>query len=197
MDQTGHGADVSTDIRDQLIPGEKLVWQTRPAGRILFRDFGIWAFAIPWTAFSLFWETIPAVTLGASLFGHAEPFKTSLMAVMATFGLPFVGIGFAMLATPFTAAVQRSRTVYGVTDRRLLRVRRGRRSTKVESVQFAHMGPIDRTQRTDGGGDLSIQTGTARDSDGDKVVERFKIVAVPDVARLERLLLEGRASAPY
>jgi len=41
---------------------------------------------------------------------------------------------------------------------------------------------------------LRIQTGTRTDSDGDKVTERFDVMGVPDVARLEGLLLERKAA---
>ena len=44
-------------------------------------------------------------------------------------------------------------------------------------------------------GTLRIQTGTSIDSDGDRVTERFEIAGVPDVSRLEGLLLEQRAGA--
>lgn len=50
------------------------------------------------------------------------------------------------------------------------------------------------TADADGYGSLRIQTGSHRDSDGDKVIERFEVMGVPNVGRLEGLLLEHKAA---
>ena len=60
---------------------------------------------------------------------------------------------------------------------------------------LGQIGPIKVKVGSDGYGTLSIQTGTSIDSDGDRVTERFEIAGVPDVSRLEGLLLEQRVGA--
>jgi hypothetical protein len=53
------------------------------------------------------------------------------------------------------------------------------------------IGPIDRREDRDGFGDLRIQTHSTVDSEGDRTTERFEVLGIPGVARLERLLLEN------
>ena len=97
-----------------------------------------------------------------------------------------------MLWMPFKARRKAAQTIYGLTDRRLLRVTAGTRRES-SSVMLDQMGRIDVTADADGFGTLRIQTGTRLDSDGDKVTERFEVSGVPGVNRLESLLLEQKA----
>jgi hypothetical protein len=112
--------------------------------------------------------------------------------VFPLFGLPFIAVGFAMLWQPFQIQRKAARTIYGLTDQRILRVSAGTKRESI-SVLYSQMGPIDVSAGADGFGNLRIQTGTSRDSDGDTVTERFEVLGVPDVARLEGLLLEQRS----
>jgi hypothetical protein len=120
--------------------------------------------------------------------------KWSFGIVFPLFGLPFIGVGLGMLGMPFGARRKAAQTIYGLTDRRLIRISAGRKRESA-SVMLSQMGPIDVSADADGCGTLRVQTGTGRDSDGDRVTERFEVLAVPDVARLETLLLERRAAA--
>lgn len=72
-------------------------------------------FAVPWTAFALFWMVM------ASGLGVGE--TTGFGAVFSLFGLPFVGIGIAMLTSPYWMKKVRANTVQVVTDRQALIVR--------------------------------------------------------------------------
>ena len=112
--------------------------------------------------------------------------------VFPLFGLPFIGIGLTMLWLPFKVRRKAATTIFGLTDRRIVRVTAGRKRESA-SVMLDQMGPIDVSADADGYGSLRIQTGNRTDSDGDKVIDRFEVLAVPDVARLESLLLERRA----
>jgi hypothetical protein len=183
--------ELDSILRRELLPGERLLWSGRSQPRKMNAAFAIWLFAIPWMAFALFWEAMAFMPWMANT--HTPPgIQWSFGIVFPLFGLPFIAVGLGMLWMPFAARRKAARTIYGLTDRRLLRVSAGKQRESA-SVMLGQMGPIDVSADAAGCGTLRVQTGTGRDSDGDRVTERFEIVAVPDVARLETLLLEQRA----
>lgn len=150
----------------------------------MLKPFGFYLFAVPWTAFSLFWEGI-AIRMAFT----GAPVLMGL--VMVLFGLPFVVIGLAMMAAPFSAHRTARRTIYGVTDRRIVQLVAGR-NIKVRSVEASSIGPVTRRQRENGHGTLSIETGSHRDSEGDRITDTFVFESVPDVARVEALVFRLR-----
>ena len=96
-----------------------------------------------------------------------------------------------MLWQPVKAVRMARQTVYALTEKRLLRLTGGK-ARKVDSVLLDQIGPISSRIGKDGYGQLSVQTHSNVDSDGDRITEKFEMLGVPDVARLERLLLENR-----
>jgi hypothetical protein len=185
-------------LRRELVMGERLLWSAKPRGRKLKGGFAIWLFAIPWTAFALFWESMAFLPWIAST-KTPGAITWSFGIIFPIFGLPFILIGFWMLWQPIRAMRSAGFTAYGLTDRRLFRVVEGR-VRKVDSVLLRQIGPIDRREDSAGFGDLRIQTHSRIDSDGDRITERFEVMGVPGVARLERLLLEHTArgdAAPH
>ena len=185
--------ELDSILRRELMPGERLLWSARPLPRKLRAGFLIWLFGIPWTAFALFWEAMAFMPWYASTETPAA-MKWSFGIVFPLFGLPFIAVGFGMLWMPFAAQRKAARTIYGLTDRRLLRVSTGAKRDSA-SVMRGQMGPIEVSADADGYGTLRVQTGTSRDSDADRVTERFEVLGVPDVARLEGLLLEQHGKA--
>lgn len=169
--------------------GERLLWTGQPdPRRAMVKPFAFYLFAVPWTAFSLTWETIAvhlAFTDAPALAG----------VVMTLFGLPFVVIGLAMMAAPFWAYRTAARTIYGVTDRRVVELVSAR-ALKVRSVDAASIGPVTRLQREGGHGTLTIETGSSRDSEGDRVTDKFVMESVPDLARAETLVSRLREVTP-
>jgi hypothetical protein len=185
--------ELESILRRELMPGERLLWSGRPDPSRLRAVFAIWFFAVPWTAFALFWEAMALLPWMAS--SHTPlGIQWSFGIIFPLFGLPFIGIGLGMLWMPFKARRKAAQTIYGLTDRRMLRVTAGSKRESA-SVMIGQMGPIDVTADADGYGNLRIQTGTHIDSDGDKVTDRFEVFGVPGVNRLESLLLEQKARA--
>jgi hypothetical protein len=178
-------------LRRELIAGEHLLWRGQPRPHKLTRGFGIWLFALPWTAFALMWETfafLPWVTATKT----PEFIQWSFGIVFPLFGLPFIVVGLWMLWAPIRALRRAGKTAYALTERRLLRVVEAN-GIKVDSVLLHQIGPIDRREDAQGFGDLRIQTHSTVDSEGDRTTERFEVLGVPGVARLERLILENLA----
>lgn len=184
--------ELDSILRRELLPGERLLWSGRPQPGKLKAAFAIWFFAIPWTAFALFWEAMAFLPWVGSTHTPSG-IQWSFGIIFPLFGLPFIGVGLGMLWMPFKAQRKAAQTIYGLTDRRLIRISAGKKRESA-SVMLNQMGPIDVSADADGCGTLRVQTGTSRDSDGDRVTERFEVLAVPDVARLETLLLERRAA---
>lgn len=174
-------------LKRELGLGERLLWAGQPDARpVFYKSFAIWLFAVPWTAFAVFWEFM---ALGGWLSDAAPRDAATLGAgiVMPIFGLPFVLIGIGMLSAPWLAARSMRRTIYGVSDRRLVSVSKGW-SLKVRSAEIGKTGPITRAERANGCGSLVIETHSRIDSDGDRITDKFEFVEVEEVAKLEALI---------
>ena len=180
---------VDAALRRELTAGERILWSAQPRATHMKRGFGIWLFAIPWTVFSLGWEAASILPWFASS-KTPEAIQWTFGIVFPLFGLPFVAIGFWMLWQPIRAMRLAGQTIYALTERRLIRVVTGPKS-EFASVMLSQIGPMQRREARDGVGDLAIQTHSRVDSDGDRVTEKFLVTGVPDVARLERLIVEN------
>jgi hypothetical protein len=176
--------------------GEKLVWAERPDVRIaVLMSFGIWLFAIPWTAFALFWEGMVAGPLIADLLGYeVGNIKPSgnvgqgMIWVMALFGLPFVLVGFSMLLAPFWVLRKGRQTLYVLTNKRIA-ILQGSRTISIVSVRPEEIVSVSRKEGPDGRGTLILHQGIMRDSDGDRQERKTDIGVVNDVRRLEQMVL--------
>jgi hypothetical protein len=171
--------------------GEQMLWAEKPDMRIAaFLSFGIWLFAIPWTAFALFWESMVVGPLLLHMLGYEVKGPTpqggmiALMVVMGIFGLPFVAIGFAMLATPFVKLWKGGRTVYVLTNKRLAIIEGGRK-IDIVSIRPADVVSLSRKEGPDGRGTLILHQGFTVDSDGDRQERKTELGVVHDVRKLE------------
>ncbi|MFM9977509.1 MAG: hypothetical protein ACKVOP_05610 [Sphingomonadaceae bacterium] len=167
--------------------GERILWSGQPRAKRLIALFGIWVFAIPWTVFSLFWEAMALMPWFASTNTPSE-IAWTFGIVMPIFGLPFILIGFGMLAVPFIAMARAGKTVHALTDKRLLTISVVRGTTGVTAVPIDRTGPVETKINADGSGSLKVQTGSHIDSDGDRITDKFEINGVDDVVTLDREL---------
>lgn len=134
----------------ELQPGERVMWKGMKLARVEARGFLIWLFAIPWTAFALFWMTM------AGLFSARDGDWFGL--IFPLFGLPFVLIGLAMFAAPFLSFFQRGRVLFAVTDARVLKLSLGR-DLKVNSVPADKIRDSIRRESADGTGTIDLTLG--------------------------------------
>ncbi len=185
--------DLSAQLRAELERGERLLWTAQPiAARAMRAAFVLYIFAIPWTAFSLFWEAM-ALSPWLALRGQEDPtggIQTAVGIVFPLFGLPFIAIGFWMLAKPFVAAAKARRTIYGLTDRRAVIAVFGEgKASEIESYGYEKMGPeMERKERADGSGSLYFAFKRTVDSDGDPRTERKGFEEIPSVREAESKL---------
>jgi hypothetical protein len=172
--------------------GERLVWAAQPDIRRAFLlSFLIYLFAIPWTAFSLFWMSVPLGALyefysGESI-GAPKGAPILMMWVFAIFGTPFLLIGFGMLLAPFYGLWKGRSTLYVLTDKRLATLEGGR-EVKVVSIEPSQIGSLTRKEKADGRGTLVISHGYERDSDGDRIERKTELGVIDDVRRVEQLV---------
>ncbi|MCP5396189.1 MAG: hypothetical protein H6918_05560 [Sphingomonadaceae bacterium] len=177
-------------LERELESGERVRWKGRGQPQGAMTGFGMYLFAIPWTAFALFWTAMAWSATGAM-----DEQAGFLSYAFPLFGLPFIAVGIFMLATPFLAMFKARKTLFAVTSQRLLRITiTGLLET--ESIPADRIGSMTRKESRDGSGSLSIAIGVGRDSDGDKRTEDFTIGKVADVMGAEnavrRLLDEAK-----
>ncbi|MGL5137509.1 MAG: hypothetical protein ACRC7G_07050, partial [Beijerinckiaceae bacterium] len=113
--------------------------------------------------------------------GHLRP----MMWVMGIFGLPFIIIGFGMLAAPFVALRKAGQTLYVLTNKRLA-ILEGGKTISVVSVVPGEILSTSRKEGPDGRGTLILHQGYARDSDGDRVEKKTDLGVISDVRRIEQ-----------
>ncbi|XUU60578.1 hypothetical protein ACRAQ6_13610 [Erythrobacter sp. HA6-11] len=182
--QTLQPDSLSLALDRELKSGERVLWEQRQIARLSYMSFGIYLFAIPWTAFSIFWTAMA----GAGAYAMQEE-SGWLSWAFPLFGLPFVAVGLGMLGSPFLPLWNKGKVLFAITNDRVIKLRLGR-SIDVDSVPARRIGAIKRKEHRDGSGSLSIVTGTRRDSDGDVSAERFIIDNVADVLRAQDIIEE-------
>src|SRR5437868_7008052 len=124
MEETRVDESAEEMIRNELGPGEQLVWAGRPCLGLMLRAMDIFLipFSIMWGGFAIFWETM-VVLNGAPWF-------------FALWGVPFVLVGlYIMVGRFWVDARQRANTYYGVTSERIVIVS-GLLSRSVKSLNI-------------------------------------------------------------
>jgi hypothetical protein len=170
--------DISRELQSmvdrELEPGESVKWIGMPIPRFFTRaSTGSFLFAIPWTAFAIFWM------FGAWHQSENVPFTL--------FGVPFVLIGFGMMSVPLFTYRRSFKTVYVITDKRAITFTGGW-STTVRSYPPDTLREIYRKERKDGTGDVVISRRAWRDSDGDRQSEELGFLRVDSPKEIEDML---------
>jgi hypothetical protein len=129
------------ELTNVLESNERLIWWDRPHRGIVFRPAD--AFLIP---FSLVWVSMPGVGVISMLRGGAtSPTPFSLVPVL------FVAIGlYLLIGRFFYDAWRRARTVYGLTNSRVLIVQ----PWKYKSLDLAGISEINLQLRRSGRGSI-------------------------------------------
>jgi len=146
-------------LRTKMEGDERILWTGQPAPSRVFRAaLPIFFFAIPWTAFALFWEFMAL----AGIVGNLDKMPSGLGAMMAIvfplFGLPFIVIGIWLLGKPFSIRRQAERTLFAITTRRAVIFSVG---AKRELLNFPLAGieaKLTSSEEKDGSGSLLFQS---------------------------------------
>jgi len=140
--------NVEAQVRLQpyLQPGEAILWTGGPDPRRLLstKDIFLIPFSLLWGGFGIFWEA------SVLSFGRG-PTQPPIFFVL--WGIPFVVVGQYFIWGRFLVKRrERRRTIYAVTNQRLL-VLRGR---TLQSIFLSQLPPIIQSSRADGSGSLEF-----------------------------------------
>src|SRR5436309_7822103 len=134
-----------TLIAHELGSSERLLWCGRPRQGIALRrsDLLMVPFSLMWGGFAFFWEYSAWSIQNAPLF-------------FVLWGIPFVLIGVYIIGGRFIVdAKQRGRTVYGVTNERILIVS-GLFSRKVKSLNVRSLSDVALDEGPGGTGTITF-----------------------------------------
>lgn len=143
-------------LRTFLDPGEEVVWAGQPSPSRAFRSaMRVWLFAIPWTAFALFWM---AAAGAMTWFGpDTGASREGIFGFFPLFGIPFVLVGLGMLASPYWAWRAAQKTVYVVTNRRALVGTPAGGGVTFASYRPDELTDLTLTVRDDGSGTVALR----------------------------------------
>jgi hypothetical protein len=174
--------DLREKVERELRDGERAQWIDMPIPHYFTpKSIASFLFAIPWTAFAIFW------VCGAS--GFKLPDFKEGFDLFPLFGLPFILIGIGMLSTPIWTHRKALKTIYVVTDRRAITFMGGR-SITIRSYPPEQLGNIYRKERRDGTGDIVFDRRSWRDSDGDRHSEELGFLRINNPKEVEELLIK-------
>ena len=131
-------------VLSELESGERLLWSGVPRQGLVLRsrDAFLIPFSLLWGGFAFFWEGTVLRSGGPTFF--------------ALWGIPFVIMGvYLIVGRFFVDSVQRSRTAYGVTDRRIL-ILSGLLSKTVKSLSVKTLADVSLTEKADRSGTISF-----------------------------------------
>jgi hypothetical protein len=175
-------------VQPDVEADEQILWVGQPnPARMAIRSLGGFLFGIVWTSFTITFTT----TWIASSSNGAWPGGIWGFGGLAfyLFMTPFLLIGLALLASPFTSYLESLRTYYTVTNKRILIIETGK-TRKVQSYGKDDVGNLERVERTDGSGDLAFATQHYKDSDGDERTRDIKFIGIAQVRSVENIVRE-------
>ena len=154
-------------LMSALERGEKLLWWDQPPRGIVFRAMD--GFYIP---FSIAWASIA----GAGAFGTL---RTGALAPQDLMAVVFLAVGaYLVVGRFFYDAWRRRRTVYGLTDRRVLILR----PSKQVSLALDGINEISLEERSSGRGSIAFGSSANRavrqnPFSGEPAVPTFELIA--------------------
>src|SRR5579859_7422196 len=182
--------------QSELQPGESLQWTgTGDPRRATLTALPASIFGLPFTCFAVFWMmTAYRGTHAVSRSASANP-VAGAFSFFPLFGLPFLLIGLGIVFTPLLVYFKGLKTVYAITDKRVLVIIGGRTRT-VRSCTPADIVSVDHRERDGGTGDVIIRTNSimqTRNSLSQMTIGLLGVSNVKEVARLVLNLHSQRA----
>ncbi len=160
-------------VDNELESGEQIRWIEQPKPRFFSpSSTGAFLFAIPWTAFAVFW-----------IYGASQ----SPSSAFPLFGVPFVLIGIGMLSSPLWVYYQAFKSAYVITDRRAITIEGGRSYT-IRSYPPDKLQNLYRRERKNGIGDIIISFDSWKDSDGSAYKKDLGFINIREPKHVEKLL---------
>jgi len=139
---TASSSELET-VERHLSSGEHIEWvgTPDPTKRFTPADRYLIPFSLFWGGFAIFW--VIGASSGGGFFG--------------LFGLPFVALGLYFIFGRFVyKAYRKRRTVYAVTDRRVMEIFRGRQGDSVDAVYLRSIPNISTSVGSNGRGSVEF-----------------------------------------
>lgn len=136
--------NLSDKFRDELNPGEKIIWSGQPQQGLILRSSDIFMipFSLLWGGFAIFWE-LGVVSSGAPFF-------------FMLWGIPFVLLGLYMIfGRFFLDRAQRSKTYYALTNERAIIIS-GVFNQTTKSLDIKKLPEINISIKGDGKGTITF-----------------------------------------
>ena len=176
---------IPDEVVREMRAGEKTQWVGYPIPTKFAIKEGTttFLFGIPWTAFVLFWE-YNAIKSGPL--------------IMQLWGIPFVVIGLYLLTSPLWEFWRARRTIYVVTNQRLL-ILNGLLRPSRRSFAPADIGSLEVDVGYNGVGSIIFSREPESDGEGGSTVKRIGFKAIPNVREAEDhivLLKEQKVNTP-
>jgi hypothetical protein len=130
--------ETQMDLQSSMLEGEHLLWSGHPPHGLRFRLYNVVHvfFGLLWCGFMCYWEYSVVFIERTALF-------------LKLWGIPGVLIGLFLLAGPFFVdARRRQRTIYGITDKRVLIVT----GSKLTSLDLQTLPTVSLMKLPSGGG---------------------------------------------
>lgn len=174
---------------NELSSGETLLWTGAPdPSRMARPTWGLCMFGVLWTAFTIFFWVLSNGSPASQSSGVASGWTWNAFSSQL-FPLVFVIIGLFMTLSPAITYWMALKTVYAVTNQRLLIIEQGtKRSTR--SFDRSAINVLECVERLDGSGDVTFSQSTYRDGDGDQQIRKEQFIGIPDACGVERLIRE-------
>lgn len=137
-------------FKDDLLPEEQVLWTGQPDPSVIFSraDIFLVPFSLMWGGFAIFWEL---AALGL-IFDSAD--RSGAPLIFPLFGIPFVLIGLYFMVGRFFCKVWvKKRTFYGVTNRRVLMLKKTR-GRYLEASYIDSLPTVNKSVRRDGVGTI-------------------------------------------
>jgi hypothetical protein len=143
-----------TPLDSYLDPGENLLWSGQPKQgvRLQAADVFMIPFSLLWGGFAFFWE--------ASVLGLTPPTNrhhlpnSGVSLFMSLWGIPFCLVGiYIIFGRFFLDAFARSKTWYGITNKRVLVLKSGFTS-QLNSIDYVNLTNLNLVERKDNSGDI-------------------------------------------
>lgn len=183
--------EVQLLAQKELQSGERLLWAgTGDPKRTALAMLPVSFFGIFFAGFAVFW-------MWGAAGGTRHAVKSSgPMMIFPLFGLPFLFIGLSIVAAPLWVYLRGLRTVYAVTDQRVMAVIDGR-NRAVKSYAPGDILSVEHRERANGTGDLILQTKGILASNNNTTRPNSVILGgISDVMTVERLVMDLRKKQP-
>jgi hypothetical protein len=145
-------------VQRELHSAERLIWSGAPGRGLRLRssDALMIPFSLLWGGFAIFWE----YTVLFGLDPEGRPSRSAAPLFMKLWGIPFVVVGLYLIVGRFFGdSFQRSRTIYAVTDQRILIITQwfGKR---VRSLPLRTLPEMTLAEKSDGSGTITFGAST-------------------------------------